>query len=218
MPVVEPRKSNSTPRILATFSLILVSAACSSSGSSGATATGTPTAASSRAATAPGTRQTPVPVESNPPGDIPDNVAYVLYRNTQGGYQFLHPEGWASVTRSGAVYFTDKLNGISVQSAGARSAPSVADAHREVTALASTQAAFELRSIKSVALPGGNGVLIVFRRNSAPDAVTGRSYRDEVNRYEIFRGGRLVTLELYGAVGSDNVDPYFKISQSLVIA
>ncbi|MCW2549121.1 MAG: hypothetical protein JWN96_3581, partial [Mycobacterium sp.] len=163
MAFVEHHKSGTALRIVAVFSLMLVSAACSSSGSSGATAT--PTAASG-SSTASGAKQTPVPIESNPPGDIPDNVAYVLYRNTQGGYQFVHPEGWASVTRGGAASFTDKLNGISVHSARPGSPPSLAGARHEAMVLASTQAAFELRSIKSVKLPGGSGVLIVFRRNS----------------------------------------------------
>jgi hypothetical protein len=216
MPLSERHKSSSTLRMLAAFSLILVSAACGSSGRSGAAASSAPTG--SGAAPLAGTRQTPLPIESNPPGDIPDSVSYVFYRNTQGGYRFLHPEGWASVTRGSAVLFTDKLNGISADSAKAGSAPSVEAARREATALASTQPAFELRSVKAVNLSGGSGVLIVFRRNSAPDPVTGKSYRDEVNRYEIFRRNTLVTLDLYGAVGSDNVDPYLKITQSLVIA
>jgi hypothetical protein len=216
MPLAEPVRSSSTLRIVAALSLILVSAACSSSPSSGAIST--PSAASSGVPSAPGAKQTPVPVESNPPGDIPDSVAYILYRNPKGGYEFRHPEGWTILTAGASVTLTDKLNGIAAHSTAASAAPTVADARREATALSATQAAFELRSVTAAALPGGSGVLIVFRRNSAPDSVTGRVYRDEVNRYEIFRAGRLVTLDLYGAVGSDNVDPYRKISQSLVIA
>ena len=45
--------------------------------------------------------------------------------------------------------------------------------------------AFELRSVAAASVPGGTGVLIVYRRNSAPDEVTGRQYRDEVQRYEL---------------------------------
>jgi len=155
-------------------------------------------------------------VEKNPPGDIPDNIAYVNYRNATGRYSFVHPEGWASVENGASVTFTDKLNGVSASIATASSPPTVASANStDVAQLRSTQAAFELRRVTAAHLPAGPAVLIVFRRNSAPDPVTGKVFRDEVNRYEIYANGHLLILDLYGAVGSDNVDPYTKISQSL---
>lgn len=216
------RPSPASAVVAASGLALLLAAGCSSSGSA------KPSVASSRAsnsavngggAATPSTgvagSQTPAPVESNPPGDIPDNVAYVSYRNPDGRYSFVHPEGWSSVVHGSAVTFTDKLNGITASTTQTAAPPTVASAQGQVASLRSSQPAFELRAIKATALPGGNGVLIIFRRNSAPDAVTGKVFRDEVNRYEIFQAGRLVTLDLYGAVGSDNVDPYTKISQSL---
>lgn len=159
---------------------------------------------------------TAAPVESNPPGDIPDGVAYVGYANPAGRYRFVHPAGWASTVRGASVTFTDKLNGITAgpRSGGAVPTPGTVRAG-ELPGLRASQPAFELRSMKAVTLPAGRGVLMVYRRNSAPNAVTGRVYRDEVQRYEIVAHGHGISLELYGAVGSDNVDPYTKISQSL---
>lgn len=180
--------------------------------SSGASQSAPPAAGSSAGVVA---SQSPAPVESSPPGDIPDNVAYVAYHNAAGRYSFVHPEGWASVAHGMSVTFTDKLNGITVATAPLNAPPTLATAKQDVTALKSSQPAFELRAVRPASLPGGSGVLIVFRRNSAPDAVTGKVFRDEVNRYEIYRAGHEVVLDLYGAVGSDNVDPYTKISQSL---
>ena len=55
-------------------------------------------------------------MESNPPGDIPDNLAFVKYTNKQGGYSFTHPEGWAQTGSGTQVRFTDKLNGVAVDS------------------------------------------------------------------------------------------------------
>jgi hypothetical protein len=159
--------------------------------------------------------QRPAAVESNPPGDIPDNIAYVGYRNTVGRYAFVHPEGWASVARAATVTFTDKLNGVTATAVPASAAPTVTTAQQDVAGLRRTQPAFELRSVAPATLPAGSGVLIVFRRNSAPDPVTGKVFRDEVERYLIYGSGHEVILDLYGAVGSDNVDPYTKISQSL---
>jgi hypothetical protein len=66
-----------------------------------------------------------------------------------------------------------------------------------------------------VTLPAGSGVLIVYRRNSPADPVTGRSVRQEVHRYLIYGNHQVVVLDLFGAVGADNVDPYTKMSQSL---
>jgi hypothetical protein len=160
----------------------------------------------------------PVPVESNPPGDIPDNLAFVRYTNAAGGYQFTHPEGWAQTGSGAQVTFTDKLNGAAAQSAPAPSAPTLASARTiDVPRLARSVPAFHLRSMNAVSLPGGRAVRIVFRRNSDPDPVTGKVYRDEVEEYLVFRAGRVVRLDLFGPVGADNVDAYRTMSRSLRI-
>lgn len=159
----------------------------------------------------------PVPVESAPPGDIPDNLAFVRYSGPGGTYSFTHPEGWAQ-TRAGAVVrFTDKLNGVAVQSLAASTAPTVASAASDVRRLRASVPAFQLRGVTAVTVPGGQGVRIVFRRNSDPDQVTGKVYRDEVQEYLVFKGGRLVRMDLFGPVGADNVDAYRTMSQSLRI-
>jgi hypothetical protein len=157
-----------------------------------------------------------VPAESNPPGDIPDSVAFISYTNTAGRYTFKHPEGWAETTKTTVVTFTDKLNGVQAMTGAATTAPTVDTATaQDVPALTRSQAAFELRGITAVNLPAGQGVRIVYRRNSAPDPVTGRQYRDEVERYELVSAGREVIMELFGPVGADNVDAYQTMIASL---
>jgi hypothetical protein len=160
----------------------------------------------------------PVPVENNPPGDIPDNLAFIRYANKPGAYSFTHPEGWARSGHGVQVRFTDKLNGVTAESLSATQAPTVSSAKSsDVPRIRAAVPAFQLRDITSVTLPAGRGVHIVFRRNSAPDPVTGKVYRDEVEEYAVFRHGRLVRLDLYGPVGADNVDAYRTMSESLTI-
>ncbi|GAC1610460.1 MAG: lipoprotein [Mycobacteriales bacterium] len=191
------------------------STATSPGASSTGSALSSPVPVSTAASGAP-TQVAAAPVESNVPGDIPDNVAYVPYTNASGRYAFVHPEGWVQSGSGTKVTFTDKLNGISATTETGTSAPTPQSARSaDIPALQRSQAAFALESVRPVTLPGGSGVLIVYRRNSEPDPVTGKVFRDEVNRYEVFAHGHRVDLELYGAVGSDNVDPYTKISQSL---
>lgn len=208
---------------------LAVGCSANSQGSTGSTATGAasssvPTTAGSTPAPSPsvtpgGVGQTAVPAEKNPPGDIPDNVAYVPYTNTAGKYSFTHPEGWAETTKGSSVTFTDKLNGVQANPAQLTAAPTVDSAQQQdVPALMRSQAAFELRNVTAVTEPGGSGVRIVYRRNSAPDPVTGRQYRDEVERYELMSNGRGVIVELYAPVGSDNVDAYKTMITSLKIA
>lgn len=160
----------------------------------------------------------PVPVESNPPGDIPDNLAFVKFSNAVGGYSFTHPEGWAKTGSGAKVRFTDKLNGVFVDSLKASSAPTVASARStDVARLSRSVPAFKLVRVEKANLPSGPGVRIVFRRNSDPDQVTGKVYRDEVEEYIAFASGRIVRMDLYGPVGADNVDAYRTMSQSLRI-
>lgn len=159
-----------------------------------------------------------MPVESNPPGDIPDNLAFVPYTNDAGGYSFTHPEGWAETENGTSVQFTDKLNGVNADVAAASAAPTVDSAQKRVVPrLQSSVPAFELVGVTQVTVPAGSGVHIVFRRNSDPDPVTGKVYRDEVEEYLIFNGGKEVALDLFGPVGADNVDAYRTMSQSLSI-
>jgi hypothetical protein len=159
-----------------------------------------------------------VPVENNPPGDIPDNLAFIPYVNKAGHYSFTHPEGWARTGQGVRVRFTDKLNGVTAESLAATQAPTVSSAKTsDVPRLRASVPAFQLRGIKAVTLPAGPGVHIIFRRNSDPDPVTGKVYRDEVEEYAVFNHGRLVTMDLYGPVGADNVDAYRTMSQSLRI-
>ena len=166
--------------------------------------------------TAPAKRAKPVPVENNPPGDIPDNLAFIRYANKLGGYSFTHPEGWARTGHGVQVRFTDKLNGVTAESAPAAQAPTVSTAKAsEVPRLRASVPAFQLRDINAVTLPAGRGVHIVFRRNSDPDPVTGKVFRDEVEEYAVFSHGRLIRIDLYGPVGADNVDAYRTMSQSL---
>jgi hypothetical protein len=221
VPVMKPRTV-----LVALVALVLLVAGCGggstqSSGSASSTGAATSPGAASTSSGAPtssaaGADQKAVPAEKNPPGDIPDNLAFVLYRSSAGRYSFRHPEGWSQSTHGSTVTFTDKLNGVQVAIGSATATPTVASARQQdVPRLTGSQAAFELRSVTAVSTPAGPGVRIVYRRNSAPDAVTGRQYRDEVERYELFAHGHEVVVELFGPVGADNVDAYRTMIQSL---
>jgi hypothetical protein len=197
-------------------------AGCSSGASAPAhasSATAGPTAAATQPTAAGGSaspHESAVPAEQNPPGDIPDNLAFVPYVSAAGHYRFNHPEGWLETTSGKTVLLTDKLNGVTASPGAETSAPTVASARqRDLPALQASQPAFELRTVTAVTEPGGTGVRIVYRRNSAADPVTGRKYRDEVQRYELVSGGREVVLEMFGPVGADNVDAYRTMVQSL---
>jgi hypothetical protein len=197
-----------------TLALVAVAAGCGKAAHTNSAAS-TPTATPSSSAAG---VETPVPAESNPPGDIPDNLAFIPYTNSSGHYRFTHPEGWAQTARGANVLFTDKLNGVRATSFAASAPPTTQSAQQtDVPRLQQSAPAFQLRSIKAVHLPAGSGVVIAYRANSDPDPVTGRQYRDEVQEYEIYSSGREVRLDLFGPVGADNVDAYRTMSQSLRI-
>lgn len=158
--------------------------------------------------------ESPVPTESSPPGDIPDNTQFVPYR-TKGGFGVSVPEGWARTTTKTSVTFTDKLNTIVASWEPASAPPTVASAtHIEVPQLLGTERAFTLGDVKETTLPGGRAVLITFQENSAPNAVTGKQYRLDVLRYELFRSGTEAVITLLSPVGADNVDPWRTVTES----
>src|SRR3954453_3097418 len=73
----------------------------------------------------------PNTAETSPPGDIPDNQAFVAYSPPGAGYSVKVPEGWARTARGGAVTFTDKLNPVRMESSPATAAPTVASVKQD---------------------------------------------------------------------------------------
>lgn len=170
----------------------------------------------SASGTATPAQEAAVGVESNPPGDIPDNQAFVAYRSDAGHFAVKVPEGWAHTSSASAETFTDKLNTIVLSWSSASSAPTPQSVQRDdVARLRAQRHAFQLVGIRSVLLRAGGAVLMTFRENSAPNDVTGRQYRDDVLRYALYRSGVEIVVELSSPVGADNVDPWRTITESL---
>src|SRR5690348_9303676 len=133
----DPRAHSIRPmRIASTVTrrLVVLAAAglCASACSSGPASTPAPQAASatgassSTAASSP-TGAAPAGTETPPPGDIPDTTAYVAFRPSSRQYEVKVPEGWARTIAPTVVFFTDKLNVVSIYTVKA-AAPTVASA------------------------------------------------------------------------------------------
>ncbi|MDT4921763.1 MAG: hypothetical protein QOI15_2665, partial [Pseudonocardiales bacterium] len=58
----------------------------------------------------------------------------------------------------------------------------------------------------------GTAVLVTYQDLSPVNPVTGKVTRRAVERYEFWRSGREVVLTLAAPVGSDNVDPWRKVT------
>jgi hypothetical protein len=153
--------------------------------------------------------------EVNPPGDIPDNQAFVAYSPPAGTYTVKVPEGWARTEDTGSVSFTDKLNTVRVEVVDAPSAPTVASAKAdEAPKIAAAAACFHLGDVTTVDRPAGAAVLIRYQAQGPADPVTGRALLDDVERYEFWQAGKEAVLTLSGPAGADNVDPWKLITDS----
>ena len=147
------------------------------------------------------------------PGDIPDTQAFVPYPAT--GFTFSAPEGWSRTVADSTTTFTDHYNSIVAVSAPAATAPTAATVQAtEVPALRRDVPNFELIKVASVARTAGPAIVVTYRAGSAPNPVTGKRVAIDVERYEFWHNGNLVTLTLSGARGSDNVDPWKKVTNS----
>jgi hypothetical protein len=186
------------PRALAALALLLaVLAGCGSSSSSSKPAN-------------------PNAKESSPPGDIPDNQAFVAFSPPGADYSVKVPEGWARTATGGATTFTDKLNAITMQERAARGAASAAAATRtELPALKRSVKGFKPGSVSVVERASGPAVRITYLAAGRPDPVTGKTRTDAVERYLFAHKGKRVTLTLSGPKGADNVDPWKLVTDSL---
>ncbi|MFB7496283.1 hypothetical protein ACFC09_16595 [Streptomyces sp. NPDC056161] len=155
----------------------------------------------------------PPPTESNPPGDIPDNQAYVAFQGN--GFTVRVPEGWARGTQGADTVYTDKLNTVRITETTAAAAPTVASVGKEVVPRLRGQVPkFASAEVSQVSRKGGQAVRLTYQGDSATDPVTGKVVRDAFERYAFHRAGREVDLTLSGPVGADNVDPWRIVTDS----
>lgn len=152
--------------------------------------------------------------EKNPPGDIPDSQVFISYHSPLG-FSLKVPEGWARTDRSSGTRFADKYNAIDVALSSASIAPTTSSVlNQEAADLVKASRAVKIGSIKSVKLSSGAAILIVYSSNSEPNPVTNKQLRLENNRYLIYRGGKLASIDLSAPLGADNVDQWKLISNS----
>jgi hypothetical protein len=148
------------------------------------------------------------------PGDIPDTQKFVTYHSSDG-YHLDYPEGWAQMQSGSAVTFTDKFNSIRVETTSAPTAPTVAATQStDVAALAASTPCFQAGKVTQVRRKAGSTVLITYRADSSADPVTGKVIVQDVERYQFWQAGKLVTITLASPKGSDNVDPWRTVTDS----
>jgi hypothetical protein len=154
--------------------------------------------------------------ETNPAGDIPDNQAYVPFTPPGGVFTVSVPEGWARITDGAATIFTDKLNTVRIETRARATAPNTMSVSvDELPAIASSTPGYRPGTVTAVQRKAGPVMLITYQGTSPPNPVTGKIGTDAIEHYEFWRDGRAVILTLSGPVGSDNVDPWRTITDSL---
>jgi len=154
------------------------------------------------------------PAEKNPPGDIPDTQVFVDYAGPS--FSMKIPEGWSRTDQPRGAIFADKYNTITVSTAPAQTAPTIASiTNGEAKALAASGHAVVINSIKEVKLSAGPAIRVDYAANSAPNPVTNKQIRLEEVRFYLFGRGQLVTLDMSAPKGADNVDQWNLMANSL---
>lgn len=154
--------------------------------------------------------------ENNPPGDIPDDQAFVAYSPPGGGFSVSVPEGWARTEEGASTVFTDKLNTVRIQTQP-RPAPATIDSIRttELTGIEAATDGFQLGTVSAPPRKAGEVVVVTYRGSSPANPVTGKAFDADFERYSYWHAGQEVILTLSGPVGADNVDPWRIITDSL---
>jgi len=162
------------------------------------------------------TAANPNAAEKSPPGDIPDNQAFVAYAPPGTSYSVKVPEGWALTAAAGAVSFTDKLNTVRLEQVKISAAPTIAGVRSSVLPkLAQSEKGFKAGTVTTVQRKAGRAVRITYLALGNPDPVTGNTRLDAVERYLFFHNGHEAVLTLSGPKGADNVDPWRIVTDSV---
>ena len=216
-----PSALRQTVPLLAVVALAAAAAGCgstsgSSSASSSATSSSAATASSAAAPTTSTAGVNPNARETLPPGDIPDTIAYVPYTDRTRGITISVPEGWSRSTAAGHLIFTDKLNRVEVFVAPAVGVLTPAAVRsRELPAIRRSVKTFALQSISTITRRAGVAVRTTYLGDSQPNPVTGKVGTLAFERYDFHHAGREVVVLVSSPRGSDNVDPWRIITNSL---
>lgn len=197
--------------------LIMSLVACTAKKDTQADTTGssTTTTATTSTETPIASTETAVAPEINPPGDIPDSQAFIIYQNSVGGYQLEVPEGWARAQTGSNVTFISKLDGVSVTVAPASAEPTAASVQAKEAKLIQSQGrAVTTAGVSEANLPSGNAVVIKYTSNSEPNPVTNKRVRLENIAYIFFRNGKEATLTVWAPQGADNIDQWNRMANS----
>jgi hypothetical protein len=204
------------PALVAAITGCGSSSSNSSSAAQSAPAASASATTSTAATTAAAAGVNPNAPESLPPGDIPDTIAYVPFTVPGHGLTVSTPEGWSRRATTSGVVFTDKLNTIQVEDLPAKGPVTPASVRTtETPQLAATLKGFRLQSVSTVSRPAGTAIKIAYLGYSKPDPVTGKFGVLAFERYDFVHRGREVALVLSAPTGSDNVDPWRKVTTSL---
>jgi len=137
-------------------------------------------------------------------GDIPDNQVFLTFHNAAAGYSMKYPEGWAQTGTGDSVTFRDKNNIVRiVASSGA--APTKASVQADVGRLTGANVQ---SGPQAMTLTHAKAYKVVYSTESAPNAVTGKRVKLVVDRYYVWKPGRLAVVDLGTPEGVDNVDAY----------
>jgi hypothetical protein len=198
-------------RCLAATVVLFSLAACRSGGGQAAPATSALGSTSTGRSTA-----NPNAPEVSPAGDIPDNQVFVKFVSRDRAYALEVPEGWGRTETAGATTFSDHFNSIRIDVKRSAAAPTTLSARAtDVPALRRTVAGFKLGNAVLVRRTAGPVVRLTYTADSAPDAVTGKRVPLAVERYEFWHNGSQVTVTLAAPQGSDNVDAWRRVTDSV---
>jgi hypothetical protein len=153
--------------------------------------------------------EVPAKPEKNPPGDIPDDQAFIAYASPLG-FEFKVPEGWARTDRADGVVFADKFGKIEVTvAAGDPPTPK-----RAADAVKASLRAVEIKKAETADRPAGRAVYVAFDSNSELNAVTNKQIRLENDRYLFAKGGKIASITFSAPKGADNADQWLMMSKS----
>jgi len=115
-----------------------------------------------------------------------------------------YPEGWAQRGSGKSVTFRDKNNIVRIV-VGPGTAATTASVRKD---LARLQGVHVQQAPQAMTISGRPAVKVVYSTESAPSAVTGKRVQLVVDRYYLWKDGRLAVVDLGTPQGVDNVDAY----------
>jgi hypothetical protein len=155
-----------------------------------------------------------IEVDANPGGAIAADQSFADYSPPFGIYAVKVPDGWTRVDAETTTIFIHGYDRVRIQVTDADAGPTTGTAALQLAATGANALAFAAGDITEVHRPAGQVIRLKYQNLMMPLNDGEKAVLEQVEDYQLWKAGKLVTITLSAPVGVDNTVAWRTVTDS----